>query len=272
MFIWLPPSEGKSAPTTGPSLDLDSLAFPELGPQRSAAIDELAALSCRPDAAQILGLGARSASDAQINTVIRNAPCARADQVFTGVLYEAAQLANLDPESSGWAQDRVLIFSGLFGVLAPKDSIPNHRLAMGVTLPNLGKMSMYWKGTLDSVLRSRIENEPVLDMRSGPYQSACPAHWATVIEVNVVQEVGSVRRTVSHNAKKWRGLLTGALLRLNRDLLSVDEVLDAVQHVGSHVAFTDASGREHRLANLELGESVSSRRGGTRQSLTLVTA
>lgn len=49
---------------------------------------------------------------------------------------------------------RILIFSGIFGVLRAEDMIPLHRLAMGANLPPLGKVSALWRRVLAAALNS----------------------------------------------------------------------------------------------------------------------
>ena len=93
MRLLLPPSEGKTRPVVGPALELEGLlGAPALTPPREALIEELAALGDGPEAARVLGLGARSAQEAGLNLVLRTARCAPAHALYTGVLYEAAAL------------------------------------------------------------------------------------------------------------------------------------------------------------------------------------
>ena len=44
VLIWLPPSEGKSAPESGPRLDVEALSIPSLTAARRAVIEALEAL------------------------------------------------------------------------------------------------------------------------------------------------------------------------------------------------------------------------------------
>ena len=53
MIILLPPSSGKTAPTSGPSLDLSSLLFGyELSSGREELIKEVKQVCCHADAAK----------------------------------------------------------------------------------------------------------------------------------------------------------------------------------------------------------------------------
>ena len=152
MLIWLPPSEGKNAPTQGPSLDMNALSRPGLATSRRSVCDALGALGDGPEAAAVLKVGARI--DLSVNTALMSAPCAPASSLFTGVLYEAIEQC----APGAWVSDgasHISIFSGLFGVLSPTDMIPDHRLAMGVSLPELGVLSTWWAPRLDEALAPR---------------------------------------------------------------------------------------------------------------------
>ena len=89
MLIWLPPSEGKNAPASGPRLSLDALSRPELTADRRRVADALVALGSGPDAAAALKVGSRI--DLSVNEVLDSAPCAPASSLFTGVLFEAIE-------------------------------------------------------------------------------------------------------------------------------------------------------------------------------------
>jgi hypothetical protein len=76
VLILLPPSEGKSRPTTGPPLDLATLTMPELTVARLEVLVPLEHL-CAGDsvqAAHALGLPPSVADDVARNSTLRSAP------------------------------------------------------------------------------------------------------------------------------------------------------------------------------------------------------
>ncbi|HEX8781296.1 MAG TPA: hypothetical protein VF728_09045, partial [Nocardioides sp.] len=77
MLILLPPSEGKAVPTRGRPLDLATLGSPALTAARESVLDALVDLAGRPDAAQVLGLGATQADLVELDAGLRTAPTAR---------------------------------------------------------------------------------------------------------------------------------------------------------------------------------------------------
>ncbi|MEC9053152.1 MAG: peroxide stress protein YaaA, partial [Actinomycetota bacterium] len=97
MLILLPPSEGKTAPRRGKPLDLAALTCPELTDARCAVIDALVDL-CSGDvakAAELLEVGATQHDLVALNAGLADAPTARADAVYSGVVYDALDAATL---------------------------------------------------------------------------------------------------------------------------------------------------------------------------------
>ncbi len=272
MQIWLPPSEGKNSPKTGAPLKLHALSFPELHSQRQQVLSSLIKLSDAPDAATILGLGSRSAHDLEINKNLLSSPTAAMEDVFAGVLFHAAQLQDCDHAAQKRAQDSLRVFSGLFGVLRFGDAIPDHRLAMNVSLPDLGPLKTFWKPFLDEALRSdTAKDDVIIDMRSGPYRAACPAPWATLWQIGVVRESNGKRSAISHDAKRWRGLITGFLLRRGPLPMSTSEARCALEEAQDLPPIMDARGGQHRITGVEFGHAQAKREGGSTTLVTLVT-
>lgn len=221
MIVLLPPSEGKSAPRRGKPLDLGALSFPSLHGARAEVLDALVALCSggTPDAvteaAQVLGLGPTQADEVRRNARLTGAATARADQVYSGVLYEALDLPSLDPAARRRATGRLAITSGLFGLLRPSDRIPAYRLSGQVTLPGIGPVATYWGRHLAPAVDEAAGGGLVVDLRSGgyaPFWRPSRVDAARVVTVRVLHESGGRRKVVSHFNKATKG-------RLVRDLL-----------------------------------------------------
>jgi cytoplasmic iron level regulating protein YaaA (DUF328/UPF0246 family) len=217
VLILLPPSEGKAVPRRGHSLRLDGLSFPELYDGRVEMLDALVAL-CAGDpavAASTLGLGATQADEVGRNAALRDAPTARADAVYSGVLYEALDVATLDSAARSRANRWLAVTSSLFGLVRPGDRIPAYRLAGGVSLPGTGPVATYWSRHLDAAVRQAAGRGLVVDLRSstyGPFWRPAPDLASKVVTVRVLHEVAGVRKVVSHFNKATKGRLVRALL------------------------------------------------------------
>ena len=217
MLILLPPSEGKTAPVRGAALRPDALSFPALRQPREEMLDALVSLCTThgADAAETLGLGPTQAGEVDRNADLREAPTARADRVYSGVLYESLDLASLDQSARGRASRWLTVTSGLFGLLRPTDRIPAYRLSGSVTLPGVGSVSGHWARHLDPVVTEAAGSGLVVDLRSSTYASFWrpgPDLRDQVVTVRVLHEVNGTRKVVSHFNKATKG-------RLVRDLL-----------------------------------------------------
>lgn len=202
--ILLPPSEGKTAPTRGGRLDLESLHRPELTDARRAVAEVLAEVSARPDATAVLGVGESLSREVLRNTE-PSPRVAPAERVYSGVLYEAFDVSSLGGTALRRARTSTLIFSARFGVVSLGDRIPAYRLSMGTTLPGLGGLAAYWRPRLTPLLDAATAGELLVDARSGGYQAAWRADPSRTVTLRVFTEVDGARKVVTHMAKKTRG-------------------------------------------------------------------
>ncbi|MEV4422443.1 peroxide stress protein YaaA [Patulibacter sp. NPDC049589] len=213
MLILVPPSEGKTAPASGPPLDLDAHSHPELLPVRSAVLEALETLSAGDEERALaeLHLGPKSRADLQDNLRLRTAPTAPAAEVYTGVLFDRLGLTTLRAPARERAEEHLRIVSALWGVLRPSDRIPAYRCPAGARLPGLESARRTWAGPLAAALPA---DQLVVDLRSGPYRELWrgPEQHSTVL-VGVVREAAGKRTVVSHDAKATRGAIARALLR-----------------------------------------------------------
>jgi uncharacterized protein len=253
VLILLPPSEGKHAPTCGKSLDLATLTLPELAPARSAVLDELVQ-QCRErpdDMLHVLGLGARQADEVERDASLKNAPTARADRIYTGVLYDALDLPGLDPAARRRAARWVLVASALFGVVSPADRIPAYRLSGQVRLPDLGSVARHWSRHLTEPLGGAAGRGLVVDLRSSaytPFWRPGREQSAQVATVRVLHEQAGRRSVVSHFNKATKGRIVRALLEDGRIPRDPSDLADHLTGLGWHVEPQDSrAGSPRRL-------------------------
>jgi cytoplasmic iron level regulating protein YaaA (DUF328/UPF0246 family) len=244
MLILLPPSEGKSAPKRGKPLALADLGFPDLTEPREQVLTALTRLCAgEPEhAAQTLGLGPTQADEVRRNAHLLETPTARADAIYTGVLYENLGLDSLDSAARRRATSSLAITSSLFGMVRPADRIPPYRLAGGVNLPGLGVVSAHWRKVLDPVVETAAGNGLVVDLRSSTYA----AFWRTgrelaprVATVRVLQQVGSRRMVVSHFNKATKGKLVRALLESGGSARTPVGLAEVIRDLGWNVDLGD---------------------------------
>jgi uncharacterized protein len=239
MLILLPPSEGKTAPTTGPPVDLEALAYAgELTESRRKLLGALAALAELPlgRAVSMLAVSKGQAGEVAVDAELSFAPAAPAAAVYTGVLYDRLRLPDLPKR----AQGRVLIASALWGVVRPGDRIPYYRLSAKARLEGIGGLAAFWRPALTAALPDK-ERDLVVDMRSGAYSAAWKPQRATLVAVRAFSETKGKRKPVSHMAKAVRGEVARVLLEAKKPPADPEAAAQLVTAAGFTVELTPGS-------------------------------
>lgn len=213
MVILLPPSEGKTrAGARRRPVDLETLSFPDLTPERLRVGDALVAASRRADALALLGVGHSLEDEVRRNLDLWAAPAAPAAQIYSGVLYDALDLASLDSAARRRAARSLLVVSALWGALRVTDRIPAYRLSMTVDLPGVGPLAAFWRPHLKTALAGVAATGVLVDCRSLPYQQAWPSPAPErTVAIRVLSK--DSKTAVSHMAKHTRGLVARHLLQ-----------------------------------------------------------
>jgi cytoplasmic iron level regulating protein YaaA (DUF328/UPF0246 family) len=237
VLILLPPSEGKTAPRRGKSLDLASLSSPVLTPTRTTVLEALTTL-CRDDpekAAAVLGLGPGQRDLVPRNASLESAPTARADAIYTGVLYDALGFATLSPAARRRATSRVAVTSSLFGIVRPGDRIPAYRLSGDTVLPGVGSVAGAWREVLGDAITDGMGKGLLVDLRSSTYAAfwrPTPELSRRVATVRVLHESGGRRTVVSHFNKATKGRIVRALLEDGADPRTPKALAEALVRLG----------------------------------------
>lgn len=245
MLILLPPSEGKATPLRGRPLDLPSLSFAEaLTGTRTRVLDALTELAAAPaEATRVLGVDPRREDLVAGNARVWTAPSARADRVFTGVLFDAVDLPGLDGAAKGRATRRVAIASAAFGLVRPGDRIADHRLSAGTRLPGVGGVDALWRAVLPAVIADAVGRGLLLDLRSQAYVNlgtpSLPA--GRTASIRVLVERDGRRSVVSHANKATKGRIVRDLLTHGADPRSVTTLVATLRDLGWRVETDDAA-------------------------------
>ena len=219
MLVLLPPSEGKATPSRGRPARLDRHAFGEFEVRRRHLL-------------------------AAVDPALLDAPADRAARIYTGVLFGRLRLEEL-PSA---ARRRVLIFSGLWGVVRPDDRIPAYKLPIGTTVPGIGGLAAYWRPALTEVLPDR---GLIVDLRSGPYAAAWRPRKAKVVTVRgFTERPGGERTVISHMVKRVRGDVARAALLADAPVRTPADVARAAEEAGMRVEL-GGDGREWTLDVIE---------------------
>lgn len=212
-LILLPPSEGKAVGGSGAAWSPGTMHV-DLDGDRDLVIAALlkAMRGAEAPRGALLGVKGRAlAAATAANLAIRTAPTLPAIQRYTGVLYDALDAPTLSTAARRRLGRSVLIVSGLWGLVAPADPIPDYKLKMGASLPRLGKLSAWWRDDLTVSLVAEARGRTVWDLLPNEHAAAwrppedLPRCTVTFLER---RPDGSLV-VVSH----WNKLLKGALVR-----------------------------------------------------------
>ena len=247
MIVLLPPSEGKTAPRRGKPLDLATLSLPSLTSARERVLDSLVTL-CSGDeaeAAAVLDVPRSQLDLVGLNARLRTAPTARADHVYSGVLYDALSPATLSTAARRRATSRLLVTSSLFGLVGPADRIPAYRLSGDAVLPGLGGVAAHWRSALGPGLVEAVGDRLVVDLRSSMYAAFWrppPTLARRLATVRVLHEVAGKRQVVSHFNKATKGRIVRELLESGASPRNPARLADTLRDLGWTVE-VDAPGK-----------------------------
>ena len=133
---------------------------------------------------------------------------------FNGEVYAGLQARTLDADGLAYAQDRLRILSGFYGLLRPLDRIQPYRLEMGTGLANKRGDNLYafWGQRIARVLNEEGRGlaEPTLvNLASQEYFRAVDrkALKLNLVTCHFKEERGNQLRILGVFAKKARGLM-----------------------------------------------------------------
>lgn len=135
---------------------------------------------------------------------------------FNGDVYEGLQAVDLSDKQLQWAQQHVLMLSGLYGVLRPLDLMRPYRLEMGTRLetPKGKTLYAFWGDQIASYLNECLaiqgkQDPVVVNLASEEYFKSVNQK---VLKARVVQcvfqdEKNGAWKVISFHAKRARGLM-----------------------------------------------------------------
>ncbi|WP_327723926.1 peroxide stress protein YaaA [Streptomyces europaeiscabiei] len=245
MLVLLPPSEGKAPSAGGAPLKLEGLSLPMLTGAREAVIGELVEL-CAGDqdkAREVLGLSEGLRGEVAKNAELLTAGTRPAGQVYTGVLYDALDLATLETAAKQRAARSLLVFSGLWGAVRVTDRIPSYRCSMGVKLPGVGALGTHWRTPMASELPEAAGDGLVLDLRSSAYTAAWKPKGEVAGRTATVRVLHApTRKVVSHFNKATKGRIVRSLLSAGIAPKGPAELVEALRDLGYVVEVEPAAG------------------------------
>jgi len=138
----------------------------------------------------------------------------QAVMAFDGDVYGGLDARSLAPDAIGFAQERLRILSGLYGLLRPLDLIHPYRLEMGTRLANPGGKDLYtfWGETITRALNAQLArtgSAALVNLASEEYfKSVKPKLLDAPVVTPVFEDWKNGKyKIISFFAKRARGMM-----------------------------------------------------------------
>ena len=139
---------------------------------------------------------------------------------FRGDVYRGLDATTLNKRDLKWAQSRLRILSGFYGILRPLDLMQPYRLEMGTPLSNPRGKNLYefWGSRLVDSLNAEHKVrrvKAVLNLASNEYFKAVPTQQLDPPLVTALfQELREGKlKTIAFSAKRARGLMARYIVK-----------------------------------------------------------
>lgn len=145
---------------------------------------------------------------------------------FNGDVYEGLDALTLDKKQLKWANDHVLILSGLYGVLKPLDLMQPYRLEMGTRLVTDKGKNLYefWDQQIADFINQQLtdhKTQLVVNLASEEYFKSVKKDVLNypVVQCVFKEERDGQYKIISFSAKRARGLMCRFAIENNIDSL-----------------------------------------------------
>ncbi|QIV95033.1 peroxide stress protein YaaA [Allofrancisella frigidaquae] len=137
---------------------------------------------------------------------------------FNGDVYKGLNAETLDEKTINYAQEHLLMLSGLYGLLRPLDLMQAYRLEMGTKIKIDNKiLYKYWQNKITTQLNRLFENQEnktLVNLASNEYSQAIDkkllkANW---LDIDFKENKNGSYKTIGIYAKKARGLMARFIL------------------------------------------------------------
>ena len=154
----------------------------------------------------------------QLPFTLKNAK--QAILAFKGDVYNGINAPELSHEDLEFAQGKVRMLSGLYGVIRPLDLIQPYRLEMGTKLSNEKGSDLYdyWGSDISSIL-NEDESDLIVNLASNEYSKAIDKKTlnADILDIVFKEKKDDNYKVIGIYAKRARGLMVNYIIRNRLD-------------------------------------------------------
>lgn len=160
----------------------------------------------------------------QLETI--KAPLRQSIFAYMGDVFRCMDAANMNKKDLAFAQEHLLVMSGLYGALRPLDAIAPYRLELQIKLP-VGKATNLYEYWMDKVTSTTDESlsthktKVLLNLASKEYSRVIDQTNFSFPIVDVVfkEERNGALKVFGMNAKRARGYMAGWIIKNQIDTL-----------------------------------------------------
>jgi cytoplasmic iron level regulating protein YaaA (DUF328/UPF0246 family) len=197
----LAPSEGKRRGGSG-AFDPCDLLFEDLCPLRKKLLSVYREILHSGDLQmlqKIFGLKREEEIRHYAALDPLGAPVLKAVERYSGVAYEHLDYPSLPKEAQAYLDERLIIFSNLFGPVRADDPLPEYRLKQGSPLGEF-RLEQEYRQAATPLLDTLLDPAEVLDLRAGYYDK-----FYKPSRPYLTMKFLKNGKVVSHWAKAYRG-------------------------------------------------------------------
>ena len=152
------------------------------------------------------------------------APILPAVFAFQGDVYQGLSAGTLPQSALEFAQEHLMILSGLYGVLRPLDQIQPHRLEMGsaLAIAEAKNLYQYWNGAITEIINQRLsqhQNPVLINLASQEYFKSVQVKRLkyALIHVEFKEYINGQYRVIALFAKRARGKMARYIISQGLD-------------------------------------------------------
>jgi uncharacterized protein len=139
---------------------------------------------------------------------------------YSGDVYTGLDATNFKIEELNYSASCISILSGLYGIVRASDLIQPYRLDISAPIDtSYGKtLYSYWKDKVtDGLNHHTVQSgaSHILNLASNEYGKAIDWKkiWLPRIDVSFLDEKNGIRKVISYNAKKARGIMASIIIK-----------------------------------------------------------
>lgn len=147
-----------------------------------------------------------------------NAKKKQALLAFDGDVYEGIDKKNLSLDDLNFAQNIVIILSGLYGILKPLDEISPHRLEMGTDFKKINffvkNLYQFW-GDKITLEINKYDSKFLINLASKEYFESINRNLCNkkIIDIIFKEKIANDYKIIGIHAKRARGLMANFIIR-----------------------------------------------------------